>query len=81
MKDVQRNGLRVAKHLRGPIHEVTADGEAATFRVLFASVGRKENVLLALEAFSKKTQKTPAHTLKLAERRLADWIARGREPR
>jgi phage-related protein len=81
MKDVQRNGLRVSKHLRGPIYEVTSDGEAATFRVLFASVGRRENVLLALEAFSKKTQKTPPPKLKLAERRLADWVARGRKPR
>jgi len=79
MKDVQRSGLRVARHLRGPIYEVTADGEAATFRVLFASVGQRENILLALEAFSKKTQKTPPAKLRLAEGRLADWTNRGRK--
>jgi len=35
--------------------------------------------LLALEAFKKKTQKTPPATITLAQRRLRDWRARARE--
>jgi phage-related protein len=81
MKDVQRHGLLAGKHIRGPIYEVLADGEKATFRVLFAPVGRRQNVLLALEAFSKKSQKTPMPKLHLAERRLSDWLGRGRPRR
>jgi ribosome-binding protein aMBF1 (putative translation factor) len=34
-------------------------------------------VLLALEGFSKKTQKTRPEKIRLAERRLADWRRRG----
>ena len=48
------------------------------FRVLFSPEGRAQQVLLALGAFTKKTQKTPARTIELAERRLSDWRSRGR---
>lgn len=34
-------------------------------------------VLLSLDGFSKKTQKTPPEKIRLAERRLADWRRRG----
>ncbi|MDQ3660578.1 MAG: hypothetical protein M3454_05870 [Actinomycetota bacterium] len=37
----------------------------------------EKQVLLALEAFSKKTRTTPAPNIRLAERRLADWRRRG----
>ena len=43
--------------------------------MLFAQEGRGR-VLLALEALSKKTQRTPPEAIRLAERRLADWRAR-----
>jgi phage-related protein len=46
--------------------------------VLFSPEGRAQQVLLALEAFAKKTQRTPPRTIELAERRLADWRSRGR---
>jgi hypothetical protein len=36
MKDVETNGLAVAKHVRGEIYEVVAAGDHQTFRVLFA---------------------------------------------
>jgi hypothetical protein len=39
MKDVQANGLEVARHLQGEVHEVRADGRQATYRVLFATEG------------------------------------------
>lgn len=78
MKDVQRNGLPVARHLRGGIYEVRATGAHAAYRVLFATEGSRGQVLLAVSAFSKKTQKTSPREIALAERRLADWRRRGR---
>ena len=78
MKDVEKNGLGVAKHLEDDIHEVKAEGTRQTFRLLFAPQGKHDQVLLSLEAFSKKTQKTPREKIELAKRRLRDWRARGR---
>ena len=78
MKDVLEAGLAAARHLRGDIYEVRADGDRQTYRILFAPEGRRSQVLLALEGFSKKTQKTPPEKIRLAERRLADWQRRGR---
>jgi phage-related protein len=80
MKDVRETGLVLARHLRGEIYEVRADGDRQTFRILFAPEGQRAQILLALEGFSKKTQKTPPEKIQLAERRLADWRRRG-EPR
>lgn len=78
MKDVQNEGTAVAQHLRGDIYEVKADGERQTLRILFALEGRHDQILLSLEGFSKKTRKTPPGTIRLAERRLADWRRRAR---
>lgn len=78
MRDVARVGLAEARHLRGDVYEVRAEGDRQAFRVLFAPEGRSGQVLLALEAFSKKTQRTPKQVLELAERRLRDWRQRGR---
>jgi phage-related protein len=80
MQEVKRDGLRAARHLRGDIWEVRANGECATYRILFAAEGRKGRVLLALEGFSKKDQKTPQHLIELAEKRLTDWRQRGCRP-
>ena len=78
MKEVAREGLRFARHLSGDIWEVRIEADRKAFRVLFSSEGKFQQVLLALEAFTKKTPKTPARTIHLAERRLADWRNRGR---
>jgi phage-related protein len=78
MKDVRNHGLVVARHLRGEVYEVRATGLEEEFRVLFATEGRRSQVLLSLEAFSKKTRKTPPAKIALAERRLADWRRRAR---
>lgn len=78
MKEVALEGLAAARHLRADIYEVRADGARVTYRILFAPEGRRGQVLLALEAFGKKTQKTPPQAISLAERRLRDWRARGR---
>jgi phage-related protein len=80
MKEVAREGLRSARHLRGDIWEVRVEAGSSAFRVLFSPEGQAQQVLLALEAFSKKTQKTPVRTIRLAEQRLSDWRHRGRKP-
>lgn len=79
MKDVQQTGLEAARHLRGDMYEVRAEGNKQAFRVLFAQEGKKGRILLALEAISKKTQKTPDKTIQLCERRLASWRRLGQE--
>ncbi len=76
MQEVQELGLSAARHLRGDIYEVRAEGARQAFRVLFATEGGRGRILLSLEGFSKKTRKTPPEKLRLAERRLADWRAR-----
>src|SRR6185437_5385580 len=73
MKDVEREGLQAARHLQGAIHEARASGTMQNFRILFAAEGHHNQILLALEAFSKKTQKTPPREIALAESRLTDW--------
>jgi phage-related protein len=80
MKEVKDDGLQAARHLRGPIYEVRADAATRSFRLLFAAEGRFSHVLLALSAFEKRTQKTPARELDLAESRLAEWRKRGKLP-
>ncbi len=56
MKDVRDLGLAAARHLRGEIYEVRADGDRQTFRILLAPEGQRGQVLLALAGFSKKTE-------------------------
>lgn len=77
MREVKEEGMAVARHLDEDIYEVRTDGNRVTYRVLFAPQGKRKQVLLALEAFKKKTQKTPPQTIALAKRRLRDWEERG----
>lgn len=56
-----------------------ADGDRQAFRILFAAEGQVQQVLLALEGISKKTQRTPPEVVRLAERRLSDWRRRARK--
>ena len=66
-----------AAHLDGDLWEVRVDGDRVIYRILFAEEGARGRVLLALEGFKKKTQKTPPATIELARRRLSDWRRRG----
>jgi len=59
MAEVRREGRRAAEHLRGDVWEVKADYKGLAYRVLFAEEGDEGQVCLALELFSKKSQKTP----------------------
>jgi phage-related protein len=81
MQEVREQGLRASRHLDGDIWEVRVDGDRVIYRVLFAEEGTRGRVLLSLEAFKKKTQKTPPTAITLAKRRLADWRRRGNEQR
>jgi phage-related protein len=76
MAEVAEVGLAAARHVREDVYEVRAWGSHQTFRVLFAPEGRFGQVLLSLEAFSKKTQRTPPDRIELALARLRDWRAR-----
>ncbi len=78
MTEVRRKGLQAARHLDGEIYEVRADGKGVIYRVLFAPQGRHKQVFLLLEALKKKTQKTPAQSIRLAKRRLLDWERRAK---
>ncbi len=78
MKEIASEGLIVARHVRGDIYEARATGATQIFRILFATEGHFNQILLALEGFSKKTSKTPPHEIELALRRLADWRSRGK---
>jgi phage-related protein len=78
MKEVRHGGTRAARHLRGDLFEVRADGERVIYRVLFAREGTRGQVLLSLVAFNKKTQRTPPQQIELAARRLRDWRLRAR---
>jgi phage-related protein len=77
MDDVREFGLAEARHLRGDIYEVRAEGQHASFRILFATEGRYSQVLLAISGFSKKTQATPPRLIREAERCLREWREEG----
>ena len=79
MKEVATRGIDVARHIQGydDLWEVRATGLHRIYRVIFSAEGRHGQVLLALHAFNKKTQRTPPDTLRLAADRLLDWRRRG----
>ena len=81
MRDVRDRGLAAARHLQDEIWEVRVDVGQVIYRILFAPQGRKSQILLSLDAFKKKTQKTPPARIQLAKRRLRDWQERGKQSR
>ncbi len=83
MKEAQLVGRSATRQIKGEIREVRATRARARdqFRVLFAFEGQRDQIMLALTGFTKKTETTPANEIKRAERRLADWRHRGAEQR
>lgn len=77
MREVSLHGLIAARHVRGDIYEVRIAGQRSSYRLLFASEGKKNQVFLVLVGFTKRTQKTPIHQIELAQQRLNDWRNRG----
>jgi phage-related protein len=79
MKDVRDKGLKAAaRHLRGDIYELRADGADNSYRLLFATEGKKSRILLGLHVMAKHTQQAPEPDIRKAERRLGEWRQRGR---
>jgi len=76
MRDVARNGLAAARHLRGEIYEVRADAERQAFRLLFAQ--ETKFISWRSRASRRRPPKTPPDEIALAESRLAEWRRRGR---
>jgi len=77
MKDVRDRVNSVAHHLRGDIYEVRARTATRQLRILYATEGRSDQILLALHAIVKSTRAVPDHDIALAARRLQDWRSRG----
>ena len=78
MKMVRDEGMKRARHLRGDLYEVRVSHSGNIYRVIFSREGSRHHILLALESFQKKTQKTPAKILEAAEKRLHDWRSRAK---
>ncbi|MFL5660781.1 MAG: type II toxin-antitoxin system RelE/ParE family toxin [Ktedonobacteraceae bacterium] len=78
MKYVREHGKSAARHVRKDIYEVRAIYDTKAYRILFASEGHSNHILLSLEGFQKKTRETPKAKIDLAEKRLADWRRRGK---
>src|SRR5687767_1395607 len=55
---VRSEGLVAARHLRGDIYEVRVSGFNRDYRILFATEGRFNQILLAVHAIEKRTQRT-----------------------
>lgn len=81
MKDAQDTGTSEGRHLRGAIYELRISGRANDYRVLYATEGNHQEILLALVAFPKRSQKTPIGSIDLAEKRLHAWRRRGARQR
>lgn len=78
MKDVLIHGNAVAHHLRGDIYEVKAYAGRRQYRVLYATEGRSDQVLLSVHAIVKTSRSVPGRDIDLAENRLRSWRSRGR---
>lgn len=65
-----RIGTRYAKHLDGPIWELTPGDNRVLF---FVWTGRR---FVLLHHFRKTTQKTPPQEIARAKRELIDWLNR-----
>ena len=66
-----------ARHLRGKLWELRITSGRRDYRVLYAAVAGQRFILL--DAFSKKTAKTPARELENSEQRLTDFPKSTRE--
>jgi phage-related protein len=65
MEHVRQEGTRAARKLSRDIYEVRIDGDRVIYRVLFSVEGERGRILLAIEAFSKKTRRRRPSSLTL----------------
>jgi len=59
------------RHIRGPIWEIRLKGKAGIARALYVTA--REQRVVILRAFVKKTEKTPAGEIELALQRAKEW--------
>jgi phage-related protein len=59
------------RHIRGPIWEIRLKGKAGIARALYITA--REQRVVILRAFVKKTEKTPAGEIELALQRAKEW--------
>jgi hypothetical protein len=57
MKGIATEGLVGARHVRSDLYEARVTGATQIFRILFATEGHFNQVLLALEGFSRRRRK------------------------
>ncbi len=69
-----RLGMPHSRHLHGKLWELRVAAGRMDHRIVYVAVIGKRFVLL--HAFPKKTPKTPARELEIAETRLADYLTR-----
>ena len=77
--------VRRGEHFHYELEQINRDLKAvrvffdgSTYRLLFASVGAHDEVLLGLHVIQKKDARLPLQARRTAQRRLADWESRGR---
>lgn len=78
MKDIQIHGNAGAHQLRGDIYEVRAYAGRRQYRVLYATEGKSDQVLLSVHAIVKTTRSIPLRDIDLTVRRLRNWRSRRR---
>ena len=78
MEDVVTYGKEASRHVRDDVYEVRVSGKDVTYRIFYATEGRYNQVLLAVHAVAKKTQKARDHDIDEAMRRLKDWRSRAK---
>lgn len=66
LKTQERISQKFVKYLEEGIFELRAESEGNIFRVLF--IFDEGNIILLLNGFHKKTQKTPRHEIEIAKR-------------
>jgi phage-related protein len=74
MREVQREGLGVARHLKDELWELRATGVRAHYRLIFSQEGKGR--LLILDVYDTEAQRSPARVLRRALQRLRDWRSR-----
>lgn len=66
-------------HVRGKIWEVRVEHDRVQRRLLYFPATERKFVML--HGFAKKTQKTPAKEIEVAEQRMRDYMTRLEKPR
>jgi phage-related protein len=59
------------RHVRGPIYEIRLKGKAGIARALYITA--REQRVVILRTFVKKTEKTPTGEIELALQRAKEW--------